>query len=246
MILGDSRKEREPIRITAFGGLAIAVDDRTVRFGRTVPRKPLSLLSLLLAAGDRPVGTHVASEALWPDAEGYDAYRALVTTVYRLRGLLRHRDAIRFSADGVRIESSFVSVDAWDFERMVSTSRDPARLAAALDLYRGPFLGDDESSHVIEARERMLRKYLRAVRSLGQHYEDIGDTAAAIALYERALDGGVASEEIHVQLMRCHALAGQRSAAAQVFERCRTILARRFRMTPSTATVLAFRSIMES
>lgn len=246
MITGDARSLREPIRITTFGGLVVAVDERTVRFGRTLPRKPLALLSLLLAGGDRAVGMHVARESLWPDAEEHDAYRALVTTVYRLRGLLRHRDALRFSADGIRLESSRVCVDAWNFERMVAASQDPEELAPAVELYRGPFLGDDESIHVIEARDRLLRKFIRAVRALGRHYEDVGDTVSAIALYERALDSGVISEEIHVQLMRCHALVGQRSAAAHVFERCRSLLARRFRMTPSSATVLAFRSIVES
>lgn len=246
MIANETRRDCEPIRITAFGGLVIVVDERTVRFGRTLPRKPLALLSLLLAAGDRAVGLHVARESLWPDAEEHDAYRALVTTVYRLRGLLRHREAIRFSADGVRLERARVSVDAWDFERRVAASQEPAELASAAELYRGPFLGDDESPHVIEARERLLRKFLRAVRHLGQHYEETGEAGAAIGLYERALDGGVISEEIHVALMRCHALVGQRSAAAQVFERCRALLARRFRMTPSSETVLVFRSIVES
>jgi len=246
MTPNESRREREPIRITTFGGLVIAVDERTVRFGRTLPRKPLALLSLLLAAGGRAVGTHVVCEALWPDAEEHDAYRALVTTVYRLRGLLRHRDALGFCADGVRLDRSSVCVDAWNFERAVAASQEPADLASALELYRGPFLGDDESAHVLEARERLLRKFIRGVRHLGQHYEETGDVPAAIALYERALDSGAVSEEIHVQLMRCHALIGQRSAAAQVFERCRALLARRFRMTPSSATVLAFRSIVES
>lgn len=74
----------------------------------------------------------------------------------------------------------------------------------------------------------------------------VGDAPAAISLYERALDSGAVSEEIHVQLMRCHALVGQRRAAAQVVDHCRSLLARRFRMTPSSATVLAFRSIVQS
>jgi DNA-binding SARP family transcriptional activator len=242
----DTRLLREPIRITTFGGLVVAVDERTVRFGRTLPRKPLALLSLLLAGGDRAVGMHVAREALWPDAEEHDAYRSLVTTVYRLRGLLRHRDALRFSADGIRLESALVCVDAWAFECAIAASQEPEELAPAVELYRGPFLGDDESMQVIEARDRLQRKFIRAVRTLGRHYEDGGDTASAISLYERALDIGIVSEEIHVQLMRCHALVGQRSAAAHVFERCRSLLARRFRMTPSSATVLAFRSIVES
>ena len=233
-----------PIRITAFGGLTLAVDDQPVRFGRTLPRKPLALLRSLLTVGDRAISPHAACESLWPDADGYDAYRALVTTVYRLRGVLRYRDAVRFSGDGLRLESALVSVDAWEFERALSSAPTPPQLAAALEQYCGPFLGDDESAHAFEARERLQRKFIRGVRSLGLHYETTGDVPAAVALYERALDAGAVSEEIHLQLMRCLAHAGQRSAAAQVFERCRALLARRLCMTPSSATVSAFRSIL--
>ena len=233
-----------PIRITAFGGLTITVDDRPVRFGRTLPRKPLALLGSLVTVGERSISPHTACESLWPEADGYDAYRALVTTVYRLRSLLRYRDAVRFSAEGVRLESTLVSVDAWEFERALASSPTPPQLAAVLERYSGPFLGDDESVHAFEARERLQRKFARSVRSLGQHYETVGDVPAAIALYERALDAGAVSEEIHVQLMWCLAQAGQRSAAAQVFERCRALLARRLCITPSSATVLAFRSIL--
>ena len=235
-----------PIRITAFAGLTLAVDGQTVRFGRTAPRKPLALLRSLITVGDYAISLHAACDSLWPEAEGHDAYRALVTTVYRLRGLLRHREAISFSVEGVRLDPRLVWVDAWEFERSLAASPSPAQLAAALTLYRGPFLSDDEHPHVFEARERLQRKFIRAVRTLGHHYENVGDATAAIALYERALDAGVVSEEIHVQLMQCLACAGQRGAAAQVFERCRALLARRLCITPSSATVIAFRSIVDS
>ena len=112
-----------PIRITAFGGLTITIDDQPVRFGRTVPRKPLTLLRSLLTLADRPMSVRAACESLWLDAEDYDAYRALVTTVYRLRGLLRYRDAVCFSAEGVRLEGRLVWVDAWEFERALEQNR---------------------------------------------------------------------------------------------------------------------------
>jgi two-component SAPR family response regulator len=169
-----------------------------------------------------------------------------VTTVYRLRGLLRHREAIRFSAEGVRLEARLAWVDAWEFERALAASPSPPQLAAALALYRGPFLSDDEHPHAFEARERLQRKFIRSVRTLGHHYESVGDPTAAIALYERALDAGVVSEEIHVQLMQCLARLGHKGAAAQVFERCRALLARRLCITPSSATVIAFRSIVDA
>jgi DNA-binding SARP family transcriptional activator len=83
------------------------------------------------------------------------------------------------------------------------------------------------------------------VRLAAQRHEASGDTSSAIALYERALDFGVMSEEIHRELMQCLIRTGQASAAAQVFQRCRSLLAHRLGVSPSASTVMAFRSIAQ-
>jgi DNA-binding SARP family transcriptional activator len=234
-----------PVRIRALGGLDIEVDGLPVRYGRTVPRKPLALLRSLLTLGGRFMSQHAACEALWPQADGYDAYRSLITTVYRLRQLLRHPEAVHWCGQGLALKTSAVWVDAWAFERELDDSRCTPRLAAALELYRGPFLGDEEHPHAFEARDRMQRKFVRGVRTLGERYESSGDTNSAIALYERALDAEAISEDIHRELMLCLIRTGQMSAAAQIYQRCRTLLARRLGISPSAPTVIAFRSITQ-
>src|SRR4051812_17053345 len=83
-----------PIRVRTLGDFEIEVEGVPLRYGRAAPRKPLMLLQSLLALGGRTLSAHVASATLWPEAEGFDAYRSLVTTVYRLRRLLRHPQAV--------------------------------------------------------------------------------------------------------------------------------------------------------
>ncbi len=236
----------QPIRIRTLGDFEIEVDRAPLRYGRAVPRKPLMLLQSLLALSGRTMSVHVACETLWPEADGFDAYRSLVTTAYRLRRLLRHPQAVHFCGQGLRLDTHLVWVDAWTFEHELADANPVAQLAAALELYRGPFLGEAEHPHAFEMRERLQRKYARSVRLVAQRYEAQSDTAAAIALYERALDIGVTSEEIHRDLMQCLIRAGQTSAAAQVFQRCRTLLARRLGVSPSASTVMAFRSITQA
>jgi two-component SAPR family response regulator len=231
------------IRIRALGGLSLEVDGAPLRFGRTSPRKPLALLQALLSARGQPISTLAIGESLWPDADPHDGYRALVTTVYRLRRWLQHRDAIRFDHAGIALDESCVWVDAWVFERDIAKVESLPSMLAALDLYRGAFLGDEPQAFALEARDRLQRKFVRGVRSAGYQYELVGDLHAAIALYERALEVVAVSEDIHRLLMQCLIRLGQTSAAAQIFQRCRMLLASRLGVSPSAPTVLAYRSI---
>ncbi len=232
-----------PIRIYALGRLEVLIDGVPWRFGRTAPRKPLELLKSLLALGGRHVNQHVVCDALWPDADGYDSYRSLITTVYRLRRLLHHREAIGFCGARLALDARLCWVDAWAFERDLADQHDSSRLEAAVALYRGRFLGDDDHPHAFEARDRMQRKFVRAALALGQRYETTGDLDGAIALYERALDIEAVSEDIHRRLIDCLGRAGRTAAAVAVYQRCRTLLAQRLGLAPCSATELVFRSL---
>ncbi len=234
---------QKSIRIRALGGLSLEVDGAPLRFGRTSPRKPLALLQALLSARGQPISAVAIGESLWPDADPHDAYRALVTTVYRLRRWLRYRAAVHFDHAGIALDESRVWVDAWVFERDIAMVQSPPVMLAALELYRGAFLGDQPQAFALEARDRLQRKFVRGVRSVGHQYELASDLHAAIALYERALEVVAVSEDIHRLLMQCLIRLGQTSAAAQIFQRCRMLLASRLGVSPSAPTVLAYRSI---
>ena len=123
-------------------------------------------LNALVACGPRGASVGGVTDLLWPEAEGFDAYRALITTLHRLRRLLVHRQAVQFAAGRLRIDPAVCGVDAWTFEQALANARDREQLAAALALYRGPFLADEHSPWVLGMRSRLEQNIARVTRRL--------------------------------------------------------------------------------
>lgn len=230
-----------PIKIFALGRFELQVDGAPLRFLFKTPRRPLGLLHALLCGGSDGVRLDALSDELWPELEPWSALRVLHVTIYRLRRLLQRKSAVVVGAGRVALDPEQCWVDAWEFEHAIAQSKDPTELLWALRFYRGMFLGDGEQPMVVEARERLCRKFNRAVLQLGQGYERIGDTNSAIDLYLMALEADDSCEDVHRALMRCLALEGQASAVRAAFERCRAMLRRRFGALPSPLTEQLFR-----
>lgn len=224
------------IQVYALGRFEIMLDGEPLRFRLKTPRKPLALLKSLLCGGTHGLSQASVCDALWPEQEPWSATRSLHITAFRLRGLLRRKSALVMDGGRVALDPDICWVDAWDFEHAVTQAKDPSALLWALRFYRGMFLSDSDHSFAIEARERLRRKFIRAVLQLGRNYERIGDTSSAIDLYAMALDADSTSEDLHRGLMRCLALSGQHSAVAAAFQRCRTMLVRQFGTAPSPLT----------
>jgi LuxR family maltose regulon positive regulatory protein len=208
------------IAIHALGGFKVLVDGKPLRFVFKAPRKPLDLLKGLLVSSGSSVGQHTLYEALWPDLDAWCASRALNTAVFRLRGLLGNKAAVKNDYGQLLLDPEHCSVDAWQFERDLDNACDPDALLLALLRYRGPFLGDSEHPLAFGTRHRLQRKYVRGVLHLGQAYELCGNYGSATDLYHRALDVEVTSEELHSALIACLERSGQTVAAAAAYQRC--------------------------
>ncbi|HEY4974894.1 MAG TPA: bacterial transcriptional activator domain-containing protein [Steroidobacteraceae bacterium] len=224
------------IQVYALGRFEILLDGEPLRFRLKTPRKPLALLKSLLCGGIHGVSQSAVCDALWPEQEPWSATRSLHITAFRLRGLLRRKSAVVMDGGRVALDPELCWVDAWEFEHSVSQAKDPTALLWALRFYRGIFLSDSDHPFAIEARERLRRKFIRAVLQLGRRYEQIGDTSSAIDLYAMALDADATSEDVHRGLMRCLVLSGQFSAVPAAFQRCRAMLLRHFGTAPSPLT----------
>jgi DNA-binding SARP family transcriptional activator len=148
---------RTRICIYTLGRFELVLDGAPVRFKGRAPMRALELLGALIAAGGRGVSVASLSDALWPDADGFDAYRAFTTTLHRLRRLLSCPEAVRLSAGRVTLDPQLCRVDLWDFERALRAARDPRAIQDALDLYQGPFLGDDPRPWALATRARLER-----------------------------------------------------------------------------------------
>jgi hypothetical protein len=152
------------VRVEALGGFALRRDGAEERPGKA-QRKPLELLRLLVAHGERGAPLGRLAEELWPDADGDTGHHALETTMYRLRRLLADPTALVRRGGRAALDPGRVFVDAWAFEALARRAEDhhaggdaaKARraAAAAIALYRGDLLPDDDLPAVAGARERL-------------------------------------------------------------------------------------------
>jgi len=155
---------RHRIVIFTLGRFEVVLDGMPLRFKGRAPVRALELLSALIAAGGRGVSVASLSDSLWPEADGFDAYRAFTTTLHRLRRLLQCPEAVRLCAGRLTLDAQICRVDLWEFERSLRAARDSAALHHALDSYHGPFMGDDPSPWAISMRDR-LEKLVSGARS---------------------------------------------------------------------------------
>jgi DNA-binding SARP family transcriptional activator len=150
--------------IYTLGRFELLLDGAPLRFKGRAPMRALELLGALIAAGGRGVSVASLSDLLWPDADGFDAYRAFTTTLHRLRRLLRCPQAVRLGAGRLTLDPQLCHVDVWAFERALRGARDAHSMREALSQYRGPFLGDDPNPWAIAMRTR-LEKQVSSARA---------------------------------------------------------------------------------
>ncbi len=110
--------------IFTLGRFELVLDGAPLRFKGRAPMRALELLSALIAAGGRGVSVASLSDSLWPEADGFDAYRAFTTTLHRLRRLLRCQEAVRLCAARLTLDPQLCRVDLWEFERALRAARD--------------------------------------------------------------------------------------------------------------------------
>lgn len=236
-----------PVKVYTLGRFSLLRDGKPVRFAGKAQKKPLELLRALVALGGRDVREDRLADALWPGADGDGAIRSLGITLHRLRKVCGDR-AIRRSEGRLTLDPRCCWVDAWALERQLAAleraapealSRGAERL---LDLYRGPFLGDDaDHAWALSARERLRSKFLRALESVGMALGKAGDHEAAMRCFRRGLDVDPLAESFYRCLMRCCLALGRRAEAASAYERCRRMLGTHLGVPPSPETDALYR-----
>lgn len=236
-----------PVRLHTLGGFNIEIDGVSLMFTHKAQRRPLDLLKVLIARAGRKVAAAELAEILWPDAEGDAAHRSLVTTVYRLRRLLRHDAAVEVGEEGVALSQRHCWVDAWTLKQALGNTEhalgkldDSAlgeRLEWLLALYGGRFLeGSPCGAWALPLRDGLHSRLLRLLERVGTHYERLGAWEAAVALYHKGIELEPLAEAFYRRLMEAYRALGRTAEALAVYQRCREILATLCSIAPSAQT----------
>lgn len=159
--------ERWPwrVRIRTLGRFEVELDGMPLRFEGKAQRKPLEMLKIMIAAGDRPLSIAQLIDLLWPSPDD-GGRKAFDINVHRLRKLLACDAAIVVADLHASLDPRHAWVDAWSVERTMeqlvpvagpaaSADRLEAAAAGVFALVGGPFLGgEDEAAWQVAARLR--------------------------------------------------------------------------------------------
>ncbi|TKB63801.1 MAG: hypothetical protein E8D47_12690 [Nitrospira sp.] len=233
-----------PIKIYTLGRFALVKDGKPVSFTGKTQKRPLDLLKALIALGGRNVNQARLIEALWPETDGDAAAASFNMALKRLRELLGHPDAVLLTERKLTVNAQLCWVDVWAFERGIALDKHDEREAGhVLNLYHGPFLGDDEEAWSLSMRERLRASFLKHVQAVGEGLEARAQWAIAIEWYQRGLRVDDLIEQFYQRLMTCQHKLGQRAEALSTYQRCKKVLGTHLGVTPSSTTEAFYRSI---
>lgn len=212
-------------------------DDRVpARAWRT--RQGLAVVKVLLAERGRVVPAERLADLIWPDSDPAAGRHSLQVAIRTARIVLepglRTGTASRFivtDGRGYRFSTEHCSIDADDLVAAHLRGRSAERAGdrraaidayrAAVGLYRGAYLEEDESEEwAIETRERLRETFIDSARRLAILLRASGGSDEAAAVVERAIDADPLREDLYEALIRGHLAAGRRSHALAVYDRC--------------------------
>lgn len=242
-----------PLKVYTLGRFELVKEGKPLRFSGRAQQRPLDLLKALIALGGRAIPCDRLADALWPEADGFDAHRAFVTTLKRLRQLVGHKDALQLSGGCLTLNAQLSWVDVWAFERLLGEASATKKeglnrmwhlTEKVMGLYQGPFLcKDTDQPWAVSLRERTRSKFLRLIRKVGYELCRAKWCEEAVACYQKGIEVDYLAEEFYYGLMRCYRCLGRLPEAMAVYQRCRKVLSESLGTKPSARTESLYRTL---
>jgi len=227
------------IELRTLGELGLQGSDRRELCAILAQPKRLALL-IYLAVSTHWQRRDSVVALFWPDLDTDHARGALRQALRFIRrelggGVLGGR-----SEEELGFHGGTLWCDVTAFERACETGR----LAEALPLYRGDFLGgffvsgaSPEFDHWVAAKRARLRNLaVEAARTLAERCEADGDAAAAIRWARRAFELSPDAEHTLRRLIMLLDRLGERGAAVHIYEDFARRLAAEHAVEPSPET----------
>ncbi|WP_299616762.1 BTAD domain-containing putative transcriptional regulator [Pelagibius sp.] len=249
------------LTVSLFGSLQVSHQPSGISFGGRPGRSPAThptgkvarLLAYLLLGGRQSHQRDELAECFWGDRDSNSARRCLSTAVWRLRQIVEPAGTpsgtYLLSNAGDEIAFNWESdhrVDCLEFEvridsalriRPESMTHEAARaLEECLGLYRGELLCGVYDSWALRERERLRSRYLDGLTLLMRHWLHVGNYRGGIEVGERILGQDPLREDVHRDMMRLFAGAGDRSRAIRQYQECCRLLSRELRVEPLEET----------
>ncbi|HET9441347.1 MAG TPA: BTAD domain-containing putative transcriptional regulator [Longimicrobiales bacterium] len=242
------------LRVCALGPLEVEIDGAPVSAELWSYGKPKELLTYLLCYPQGSSRDRIA-RALWPDATPSQLKNSFHVTMHHLRKALGHPEWIVVDEERYRFARDLsYEFDADVFERVArsalsagnqSRPRDTSQLQQAVALYRGDLLDGEVAGDWIEEHlGRLHRLYLDAALALGSAWEEAGQTAAAIEIYQQLIARDNLQEEPHRRLLACWARTGERPRALKHYERLVATLQATLDAEPERETISLYKRIL--
>ncbi len=221
------------LRARLFGALSAEVD------GRPVPAVPgfkaRSLFAFLLVHPGPHPRVRLAG-LFWPDLADTRARASLRVALSALRRTLECGHGAGYLVTD-RISAGLAldlprDIDVERFDELLA-SGDPAALAEAAALYRGPLLSDLPDEWVLEAQDDYRLRVAGACERLGDHAEEAGDIATAADWARRAVRFEPLRESAHRALISRLSQAGRPAEALAAYRKCAAVISADLGVEPS-------------
>jgi DNA-binding SARP family transcriptional activator len=232
--------------IQLFGELRAQHGDHVITRGRT--KKCEALFGYLAYHRQREHPRELLVQLFWPDCEPRAGRNNLSKELCWLRDQLEPpgvpADSV-LAADNsfVRLNPDAVTTDLSAFLAALKAGdqapngRDRAHyLAQAVRQYRGELLARHYDPWILEARQWLAEKHLRALRDLVALMREAGDLPQAIDYAHQVLELDPVHEEACCDLMRLYAAAGRPDAALRQVRELERSLRQQLETVPSPAT----------
>ena len=235
---GPDMKRQDAVLLRFLGPFELVIGGQTVHPGG--PKQRALLCYLALHAGE-PVSIPALVELVWGGDAPDGAIRSLRTYVSSLRRLLGFSAEFHGEQGTYRFDLGSITTDIDQFRaavESVGSLEDPdarsTMLAAALDLWRGPFLTDVDRSWVQGESAALDWERRRATIEWADAMIVSGHPDQVIPVIEHAVAATPLDEQMCGLLMRALYLSGRQAAALAVFRRLRDSLAEELGVEPGS------------
>ncbi|MRR31937.1 hypothetical protein EG834_16760, partial [bacterium] len=235
--------------INSFGRSQVFIRGRLVTNAQWKTRAVRELFFYLLNA-TRPMTKEEIGAVLWPEVSADHLRLRFKNNIYRLRNAT-DQNVIVYENETYAFNHALNYVHDLDLfnaaVREAGNADEPAEqirhYQTAVELVRGHYLEDFDSTWVLPERERLEQVYLDALVSLARQLYGTGNLTQAIRTCQKAIAWDACFEEAYRLQMQIHAAAGDRIAFVRQYQILQDTLKKELGVSPSPETETLYRSI---